>query len=307
MTDNNLRPRPYDGLHDLEKIKALIVAGRKVTPHSAYPHIGDLDWWIFYGAPIRNEPLNEIIWLWENDAGKLAAWVYFTPHACEFEMALLPEYRATPCEEQIVIWAEQELAERAKSEEKPVGTFASADDAARIAILEGRGYTASDFLVYFSQPLNVSLPEPVLPDGFTFLDAMREEFADKRADVHFNSFNPSRMTGEAYRNFMHAPNYDPALDIVTVAPDGQFAAFAMGWIDTENQLSIFEPVGTRSTMQRMGLGKTTLLEGMRRLKARGVHTATVCTHAHNAGNIAFYQSAGFQLTNTIQRFEKSVS
>jgi mycothiol synthase len=160
--------------------------------------------------------------------------------------------------------------------------------------------------VCFTQPLNGSLPAPELPDGFRFVPAMLYEDADQRADVHYNAFNPSRMTGDFYRRFMTAPGYNPELDIVTVAPDGRFASFAMGWIDPANKLSVFEPVGTRSEFQHKGLGKATLREGLRRLKARGVETATVCAHATNASNIAFYESAGFKLVNRVYGYSKRV-
>jgi mycothiol synthase len=300
----SVQPRPYTGLHDLDHMKHVIIEGRKISPHSGYPHIGDLDWWLFYGAWVRGRSPGEIITLWEDDQQQVIGWTYVED--CGFELALLPEYRGGADEATITAWAEHQLTALARSENKPVSAYACADDSRRCALLESRGYSGSDFLVYFSQALDSPLPEPTLPDGFTFLETMREEYAPQRADVHFNAFHPSRMTAEAYHHFMQAPNYDPALDIVVAAADGQFAAFAMGWIDPINRLSVFEPVGTRDTMQRRGLGRAALLEGLRRLQARGVDTATVCTHATNAGNIAFYQSAGFRLTNTIRMYKKPV-
>src|SRR5262245_26323549 len=105
---------------------------------------------------------------------------------------------------------------------------------------------------------------------------MRAEYADRRADVHFSAFSPgSRMTPEAYRHFMTAPSYDPALDTVVVAPDGRFAAFTMGW--TSNHLGQVEPVGTRAELRRRGLGKAVLLEGLRRFKDRGIQQVLVNT------------------------------
>ncbi len=304
MTINNLRFRPYQGLAELEQMKAITIAGRKASLYSG-PHIGDLNWWFFYIAPSRGYNLSEIGCVCEDENGRAIGWVFFTPHHNAFDMDVLPEWHGTEREAQIVQWAEAQLAGKAQAEQIPVSAYA--DEKAHMGVLEKQGYAyAEDFLVIFAQPLDVDLPEPHLPEGFSFLDVMRPAYADKRADVHRNSFNSSRMTRDAYRNFMVTPDYNPELDIVVVAPDGEFAAFAMGWMDAANQLSIFEPVGTRDSMQRRGLGKAALLEGLWRLKARGVRTATVCTHAHNEGNIAFYQSAGFQIVNTVKQFQKCV-
>jgi GNAT superfamily N-acetyltransferase len=202
---------------------------------------------------------------------------------------------------------ESRIAALVKDTDKPQGAFVCADETGRREWLEKRGYVGEDSLVCFMQPLDRDLPTPLLPEGFSFIDAMRPEWADRRADVHFNAFHPSRMTAAAYAHFMTAPNYDPALDIVVAAPDGTFASFAMVWLDPETCIGNFEPVGTRDGMQRKGLGKAALLEGMRRMRARGMTVATVLTHADSPGNIAFYKSAGFTPTNMIMKYEQKGS
>jgi ribosomal protein S18 acetylase RimI-like enzyme len=57
-------------------------------------------------------------------------------------------------------------------------------------------------------------------------------------------------------------------------------------------------------MQRKGLGRAALLEGMRRMRARGMTAATALTHTDDAGNVAFYKSVGFQPVTTILKYEK---
>jgi ribosomal protein S18 acetylase RimI-like enzyme len=54
------------------------------------------------------------------------------------------------------------------------------------------------------------------------------------------------------------------------------------------------------------LGRAALHEGLRRLKARGVETALVETGADDEGNIAFYQEAGFRITNRLLAYEKAI-
>jgi mycothiol synthase len=301
----NLQPRPYRGTDDLQKMKALIVEGRKVFPHSCYPHIGDLDWWLYYDSFVVHEPFEEIVTMWE-DGDQIMAWgIVQMPNA--YDLVLHPSLRDTTTEMQLHTQMESLIAALVKDTDKPQGAFVWADESERRKSLEARGYVGEDSLVYFTQPLDRVLPTPLLPEGFSFLDQMRSEWADRRADVHLNAFHPSRMTAEAYAHFMTAPNYDPTLDVVVAAPDGTFAAFAMAWIDPQTCIGSFEPVGTRDGMQRKGLGKAALLEGMRRMQARGMTVAIVLTHAESVGNIAFYEAAGFTPTNMIMKYEKKGS
>ena len=302
----NIKPSPYAGLHDLEAMKVVVSEGQKASPYSGYPYVGDLDWWLYYSTPVRGFALSDRVFVWENEAGRVVGWLYFTPGGDGFDTAILPELRGTACDEQIVAWGEEQFPARRNPESKTVSAFASDDDPMHCAMLEGRGYKGSEYLISYNQPLTGTLPQPDLPAGFTFLDRMREEDADRRADVHFNSFSPSRMTGEAYRHFMTAPGYDPELDVVIVAPDGRFAAFAMCWVDPVNLIGSFEPVGTRREMHRRGLGRAVMLEGLRRLQARGMKWAAVMTWIKDEGNKAFYQSLGFQHINTLLRYEKPV-
>jgi mycothiol synthase len=106
---------------------------------------------------------------------------------------------------------------------------------------------------------------------------------------------------------MTAPDYQPELDVVVVAPDSRFASFAMCWIDPETDIGSFEPVGTRDEFQRRGLGRATMLEGMRRMKARGMTVATVLTWTKDAGNVAFYESLGFEQTNMLRKYTRNLA
>jgi mycothiol synthase len=297
-----LQLRPYAGLDDLQKMKELIVRGRKISPHSIFPHIGDLDWWLFYGAAVKNEPFEETVTLWE-DGNRLMAWARLELKDA-YDLIIDPSLRGTPEEAHIHAWAEAKITAHLKQADQRFGYIVWADETERRKLLEAQGYVSEDFMVYFTPSLDKPLPTPVLPDGFHFIEAMRPEWADRRAEVHFNAFSPSRMTAAAYTHFMTAPEYDPSLDVVVAAPDGTFASFAMCWLDAETGIGSFEPVGTRDSMQRKGLGRAALYEGLRRMKARGMSVVTVLTNADDPGNIAFYKSASFKPTNMIMKYLK---
>ena len=77
-------------------------------------------------------------------------------------------------------------------------------------------------------------------------------------------------------------------------PDGAFAAYCVCWLDLINRVGEFEPVGTRPAHRRKGYGRAVLLEGMRRMRERGMREALVYCKAHN---VDFYQTAGFRVTD----------
>lgn len=68
----------------------------------------------------------------------------------------------------------------------------------------------------------------------------------------------------AYETMQQAPGYRRDLDLFIVAPNGEYASFCTIWIDEKNKFGNFEPVGTHTEYQRMGLGRALLLEGFRR-------------------------------------------
>jgi predicted N-acetyltransferase YhbS len=96
---------------------------------------------------------------------------------------------------------------------------------------------------------------------------------------------------EWYSNIQRAPLYRRDLDVVAVAPGGEFASFCTVWFDDVTRTGAFEPVGTAPAHQQRGVGKAVMCEGLRRLKRMGATMAYVgsfSAHAH-----ALYASVGF--------------
>lgn len=293
--------RPYTGLDDLRKIQDLLRAGLLQSPHSGYVHPGDIEWWLFYN-PWGDDP-RDFVQLWVTPADDLMAFVVLTAQRRETNLFWHPQADSAIAED-MLLYSESVLkdADSERTDFSVEEVFA--DDAVQVPLLEKHGYIREQHLLYLTQDLTVDLPSPQLPEGFSFLDAMQPKFAEKRATVHASAFHPSRMTPERYQHFMTAPSYDPTLDVVVVAPDSQFVSFAMTWADEITRVAEFEPVGTYADWQRRGLGKAAVREGLRRLQARGMKTATVCTDADDAGNVAFYKSCGFSVVNELLKFKK---
>ena len=106
---------------------------------------------------------------------------------------------------------------------------------------------------------------------------------------------PSTFSESVYRRVRSSPVFDPELDIVAAAPEGTFASCLTAWADERTGTGNFEPVGTDPAYARRGIGREAISEAMRRLKAKGMHTALVGTAAHNTGGLALYPSCGFEL------------
>jgi ribosomal protein S18 acetylase RimI-like enzyme len=111
---------------------------------------------------------------------------------------------------------------------------------------------------------------------------------------------------ERYQQFMQAPGYSSDLDLVAIAPDGQFGAFCMCWVDAVNSVGQFEPVGTAPAFRRQGLAHVTLLEGLRRMSRVGATTAIVIVEADEQAAKQLYESVGFLPRWTIDGYTKRI-
>jgi ribosomal protein S18 acetylase RimI-like enzyme len=103
----------------------------------------------------------------------------------------------------------------------------------------------------------------------------------------------SAATIENYRRLRNAPIYDPELDVVLEDASGRFVAYCIGWLDMANRFGHFEPVGCRPAFTGRGYARAVVIECMRRMQARGMHTALVSTASVNQPARALYQSCGF--------------
>jgi ribosomal protein S18 acetylase RimI-like enzyme len=302
-----LTSRRYANAHDLDLMKDMLRAGKQAYPYSGL-HIGDLDWWVFYDT--SGVPLTDKVRPWF-EGKQLIAWAWLRLGDNEYDLFVHPAYRGTPQQEVVMLGTIDELSAHARqqprdgADQPQITGYADDDETAHMALLERLGFSRSEAMIHFAQDIRGALPTPVLPAGFTFLGRIDPEDAERRALAHKDAFQPkSKMSPDHYRAFMNAPGYDPELDIAVAAADGTILSFAMAWMDEDNKLSEFEPVGTRHAFQRRGLGKATLLEGLHRLQARGVNTALVSCDASEPGNISFYQAAGFQICGRVLEFTK---
>ncbi len=135
------------------------------------------------------------------------------------------------------------------------------------------------------------LGTPAVPAGFDVVTAS-EAGEDVRVQAHRRAWAPARIrellglpvTGdepsstfslEKYRAMKAVSIYRPELDLVIIAPDGNPAAFALGWHDAHSRSMLFEPVGTSPDHARRGLSRAACTAVMRAARDLGATRVVV--------------------------------
>ena len=165
-----IEPRQYHNQVDLDKMCALLQAGRKAYNGTYYIHIGDLKWWLFYPA-WEYDPWQHIS-LWDDpaDPQRLLGWALFSLRWGSFDVYVQPELRGTPQAESMYIWAEQKLEAtlRASGKGKFYVMWISQGDNFLNEHYQRRGLQRTpDDVVYMSCSFPGMLTEGPIPAGNT--------------------------------------------------------------------------------------------------------------------------------------------
>jgi GNAT superfamily N-acetyltransferase len=207
-----------------------------------------------------------------------------------------PDYRHI--EPEMVDWAEKHLAvANTANGVRTLEFYVNEYDALRQQMLGGRGYVKMSHggmcrhLRLGCQPL----PAVQVAAGYTLRATNPDDLDDcqRIADLLNAAFNRTFHNAQEYQNFARlAPSFRRELDLVAVAPDGSFAAYAGIPYDEINRRGIYEPVCTHPDHQRKGLARALMTEGLHRLRALGAVDATVDTGDMTPAN-ALYTAMGF--------------
>ena len=314
---NRLISRAYAGAADLNLlIEFARRAARARWPLSTYKRVGDMVW---AGYALKQ---SEDVRLWF-DAGDLVAYAFFDP-TISLEFDIVPGImRYDLLGDEILEWGEgRRRALRSSGNETLPKAFAMlgykmvtltmalTSDTRRLALLERRGYLRTDgFDVMYRRNLDGDLSARQLEPSLRLRHATDTDLVE-RVDVHRDAWSvwgPSAATVENYGRLRNAPIYEAELDVVLEDTSGRFLAYCIGWLDVANRLGNFEPVGCRPAFTRRGYARAVVIECMRRMHARGMHTALVSTASVNQPARALYQSCGFVEEDRAYHYTKGVS
>lgn len=311
---NQLDSRSYAGAPDLNRlINFTQRTARARWPQSTYKKA-------VWGSPGPDSNVNIKLWF---DGPDLVAYGWFEPpHSVEFDIQPgLTKYDSIGGE--ILKWAEdrRRMLARAGARTIPKAhamlgygmvllTMALDHDVQRLSLLKRHGYERTEgFDVLYRRSLGTPIVAPKL-DSSLLLRHPTEADLDARVDVHRDSWSvwgPSAMTVENYRSTRNAPVYDPELDVVLQDAEGRFLAYCIGWLEVANGFGHFEPVGCRPNFTGRGYARAVTIEGMRRMQARGMHTALVATASVNARARVLYPSCGFVEVDRAHHYTKGIT
>jgi ribosomal protein S18 acetylase RimI-like enzyme len=302
--------RPHAGRADLPAL--LDFTSRSLSarfPLEANWHPGDLIWQL---KDARDTHLD--MRLWERSAGVVAAALFAGPGQLWLEC--LPDHE--PLIADALAWAEVMMAaERPRLGQDSLSVKLLEGDPARIDRVEALGYRRSaPEGVRFRRALDQDIEPAPLPSGVRLRDSVGID-PEARAACHRDAWNSlahigienarSTFTAKTYGRLLASPCYDPALDILAETEDGRLVAGCIGWADEASGVGTFEPVGTHVDFRGQGLARAVNVEGLRRLRARGMRWGRVSTAHFNAPAIATYLSCGFEIVDRMALWTKPLS
>ena len=266
-----LRSRPYAGPADLPGLQALWPACRPAAWQADFPSPTDLA--ELLAAPEAAARTR----VWEDVAGRVHAYALVDDYD-NLWFDRTPEVTDSTADE-IAAWGIACARDLAASSGGPavLDTACRAEDDARIGQLRRHGFTELAVrTLRFEHPLAEPIPEPTLAAGYAIRPVAGEAEVAALVALHRAAFGTEHMTVAERLSWLHAQDYDPALDLVAVAPDGSLAAYCFCAIHREdNRLSdrhdgVTDPLATHPAHQGRGLARALLCAGMARLRAPGL-------------------------------------
>lgn len=291
--------RKYQSESDNEKIRQFLrevylLHGRREVGWPLYRW----DYWRWHvNENIHKFDLSAAVFLWETRDDQLKA-VLHPDGAGEAFLQVHPAFHSTELDVEMLSVAETQFATTQADGKQRLVVWAHENDHERQDVLKRRGYSRSKWLPECQRRREMSqpIPEVAAPAGFTLRALGSVDEHPARSWVSWKAFHPDEPDEKYegcdwYANVQRAPLYRRDLDLVAVAPNGEFSAFCTLWYDEETSSAAFEPVGTHPAYQRKGLGKALMAEGLRRARDLGATLCTVGSYSGAAG--ALYAALGF--------------
>jgi GNAT superfamily N-acetyltransferase len=234
----------------------------------------------FWSAQLLHDDWTARLWF---EAETLVAWGWLT-NGVELEWEVRPTYRELL--DEILDWA------------RPSEVLVRSHHAEAIERLRAHGLEHDPDAPWMRSNVRSldELEEPHLPEGYRLATMADYDGFESRSAAHRTAFAPSRFRDDVYAKVRETWPYRADLDCVVVAPDGSVASYALAWLDEQNAVGEFEPVGTHEAHRRRGLGRAVNLFALRRLRDEGATTALVGCRGDAGYPIPckLYESVGFR-------------
>ncbi len=273
-------------------------------------HVNRFDYWRWHGIMnMGHGKLETDVFLWETEDNVIAAVLNREAPGSVF-LQVHPQFRSAELEKEMISVAERYLAVSTDDGGRKHRIWASPDDNLRLDILRHRGYEKSKRVEYQRRrSMAADISDASLAEGYTVRSLGSSDEFPKRSWVSWRAFHPNEPDDayqgwDWYDNIQKAPLYRRDLDIVAVAPDGEFAAFCTVWFDPVTRTGVFEPVGTSPEHQRRGLARAVMTEGLRKLRELNAVFAYVGSW-NEATHKLYGEALGFKDYVILEGWEKS--
>ena len=265
------------------------------------------------GEEYRDEQ-DEYVKIWEERDGSegssrskiVAVTVRESPS--NYWIHIHPNYRAL--EKEIVLWIEKQrkVMKEEETQELELCFCVLGTDKERIALLTELGYENLGLCEYNrKRPLDLLIPEYQLPDGFTIRHVdVEKDFLQYRKVLEAVFPHCGRMTERTAKIYSTASFYNEDLDLVVVAPDGDFAAFCTVRIDPVSRIAELEPVGTHPHYRKLGLAKCVICEGLQRVQKYQPSLICITGAAVTEAANRLYDSLGFTEKGEVFLWQKKI-
>lgn len=278
--------RPYYPAEDFQRVNRFLI--RHYQPQNHDGNWLQPAWAYMHSHPYLDRSALERIGIWEAD-GEIAAVATYESVLGEAFFQLSPG--AAHLKPALLEYAEARLAAPGG---EALHIFIPDFDAEFTALAQARGYRRLP--EEDRGMLHLRIPQPFPPihltQGFRLQSLAEENDLGKIDRVLWRGFNhpgePPAGGEEDRRQMQAAHGFRHNLNMVAVAPDGNYAAYAGLWHQAENRYAYVEPVATDPDYRRLGLASAAVLEGIRRCAAEGA------TCAYVGNDLPVYRSIGFE-------------
>jgi mycothiol synthase len=269
--------------------------------------------------------------LWRNGEGELMAIaeLWRQPPETEFishlGFSIHPQAQDRPLAAAILAWAEQRVLSLGTSLSVPIVLHAGCRDTVleRQQLLQRLGFEPERSFWQLQRSLTTPIPEDNAPSDWrlgsvwrlrTVVPADADRWVDMFNQTFVDHWNHSPLTLAEFTHWCDRAQYAPHLNLVIETAEGQLAAFAYSEINAEQNARLGRQeghvclLGTRRGYRRLGLGRTLLLESLRRLQHLGMTTASIGVDSQNpTGAVKLYQSVGFEPHKSSTVYRKVVA
>jgi GNAT superfamily N-acetyltransferase len=133
-----------------------------------------------------------------------------------------------------------------------------------------------------------------LPEGYSFVSLADDWDFYKYNELMWRGFNhqgPPPCTDEdiaSRKQMLSSPTIIPELVVAVVSPEGNYVSHCGMWYAPGESYALVEPVATDPDYRLMGLGRSAVLEAVRRCGSLGAKLALVGSAQQFYYNIGFY-------------------